>query len=80
VRSAVLLAIVALVAMPATFRETDRMDLRALSAPPLAGAAGAAVRAYTARRGLVAIRSRKIELLSETEPARGGGAEPPEAA
>jgi hypothetical protein len=77
---AALLAIVALVAMPVTSRETDRTELRALAAAPLAGAAGAAARAYAARRGLEAVRSRKVDLLSETEPVPDGGAEPPEAA
>ncbi len=77
---AILLAMVALVAMPITFRETDRAGFRALSAAPLAGAAGAAALAYAARRGLGTVRSRKMDLLSETEPVPDGGAEPPEAA
>ena len=76
---AILLAVVALVAMPVAFRATDRTDLRALSAAPLAGAAAAAARAYAARRGLETVRSRKIDVLSETEPVPDGGAEPPEA-
>ncbi len=77
---AALLAVVALVAMPVTFGETDRTELRVLSAAPLAGAAGAAARAYAARRGLETVRSRKMDLLSETEPVPDGGAEPPRGA
>lgn len=77
---AALLAVIAMIAMPVTFRETDRTDFRAVSAAPLAGAAGAAVRAFAARRGLEAVRSRKVDLLSETESEPNGGAEPPEAA
>lgn len=76
---AALLAIIAMVSIPVTFRETDRADFRALSAAPLAGAAGAAVRAYAARRGLETVRSRKAELLSDAESAPGGGAETPKA-
>lgn len=62
---AILLSIVSVIAMPAAFRETERADVRILSAAPLAGAAAAALRARVACRGLNAVRSRKRELLFE---------------
>lgn len=77
---ALLLAVIAMVAIPVTFRETERADLRALSAAPLAAAVGVAALAYSARHNLETVRSRKVELSSETEPVPDRGTEPPETA
>jgi hypothetical protein len=65
------LAIVSAMAMPIAFRETQRTDVRIVSAVPLAGAVATALRARVARRELDALRSQKRELQLEIAGVTG---------